>query len=322
MSNKKVAFAILAFAIVAALLTMGRSPQFKMMNGEYVGKTSPGMGGSEAMYGRGVMIEPDMVETSIAPGAPSDTFMMEKSRSYTSPIMGGYGYGMALDELNRSLDKNSYHGVVVGNVSEYMRDLKSYLQSVGGKVVSSSQNTYDDMTYASLTVKVPADKFDEVTGTVASKAKEVMNESINVTDVTGQQVGMEERRQDLQDQLVKKQADLLAAKTDAEKKSIQYEIDRLNQQMKDYVRSQETFAESVNFATVSVTAADSEKFFDPQGRMDFGDEVKNAIKSLGKTGGVVVYFLIWVVVYAVIWLPLVLLGRWMWNKMRPASLKK
>ncbi len=333
MSNKKVVFAILSFAIVAALLTMARSPHFKMMNGEYIGKSTPPMGGSDAMYGMG---DPSTLSSSPQNRKESwarDDAMGMSESSYYNPTMiepriapgilqvgGGYDYG--LNEANRSLDKNSYHGVVVDNVSEYMRDLKSYLQSVGGKVISSSQNTYDDMTYASLTVKVPADKFDEVTGRVAAKAQEVMNESINVSDVTGQRVGMEDQIKDLQEQLVKKEEELVAAKTDAAKKIVQYEIDSINRQIKSMQRYQETFAESVNFATISVTAADSEKFFDPEGSTGLLDEVKNAIKSLGKTGAVAAYFLIWVVVYAVIWLPLILMARWIWNKMTPATVEK
>ena len=327
MNNKKVAFLILTFAVVASLLTMYRRSEMGGMDlcgpDEYcstatisadpaaVGYSAPG-----GMMGGARRAEPMMLQ--------KESITIGENRPVVSDVysMPYYGTDQALDVSERVYDKSAYQGVVVSNVSEYMKQVRDYIQSVNGKILNSNQNTFDDMRYAYISARVPADKFDDVTSMIASKAKKVVNEAINATDVTGQQVAMSDRMVELQEQKALKATELAAAKTEADKQRIQAEIDRVDKQAQQLQKSQEQFTEQIQYATISLSAADSEKYFNPEAGGGIDDEMKRAWKSLGGTGTVIANFLVWVVVYAIIWLPLVLAGRWVWNKMHTAKSSK
>lgn len=313
MNNKKVAFIILSLAIVASLLTMYRKSQEMEIAGEYgpMGSKVGVMGGYDSAIGMTapapMMIQEDVI--GIGNRMPPT--------SISEPMMYPYYGDDALSEDMRVYDKSAYQGVVVSNVSEYMKQVKEYIQSGGGKILSSNQNTGDDMQYAYLMAKVPTEKFDDVTAMISAKAKKVVTESINTSDVTGQKVGMEDRTKLLLEQRAKKTAELDAAKTEADKKRIQAEIDRLDQQIMQQQKSQERFEEQVQYATISLTAADTERYFNPEKGGSIWDEVRRAWMSLGGTGKVLAYFLVWVGVYSVIWLPIILAARWLWMRMAP-----
>jgi hypothetical protein len=323
MNNKKVAFLILSFAVVAALLTMYGRSKMRMdglcgpgeyCSGETISAGSATVGYPTTVGGFGLSAPAvKQVETiNIGERAP---MLVPATDMYTIPNQGDD----ALDVSMRVYDKTAYQGVVVSNVSEYMKQVRDYIQSINGKVLSSNQNTSDDMRYAYITAKVPAEKFDDVTAMISTKAKKVVNESINVSDVTGQQVAMSDRMVELQELKAKKATELAAAKTEADKQRIQAEIDRIDKQAVQLQKSQEQFTEQVQYATISLTAADSERYFKPEMSGGIQDEMKKAWSSLGGTGSMIAHFLVWVIVYAVIWLPLILAARWVWSKMHPSS---
>lgn len=300
--NKKLIFTVFALSIVAAILTMAQQAR-------------EGNGGM--MQGIGMMGTPSMEITPrlgtakvAAPVGDMNIGMVETS------YMPQYQYGGdALGVVDRVQDKYSHQGVLVKNVSEYMKTTKAYLISIGGKVLSSSQQTSNGITYASMQVKVPTESFDTATSEIAAKADRVIDESINAQDVTGQGVSLEEQIQELNKNILDKQAEVTAAKTDAEKKRLQYDLDYLKKQLAGFEKSQTAFAERVQYATVSVTAADTMKFYDPSASLSLWDEVKQAIRSLGGSSAALARLAVWMVVYAVIWLPLVFGARFIWTRL-------
>lgn len=324
MNNKKVAFVVLSFAIVAALLTMYRRTQMESgcIAGEYcdqvvTSESAPGLMGIGAMPMMGGVkeAEPMMgretvsITRSMKPGMESDLM-------YTMPYPGGDD---ALDVSERVYDRSAYQGVVVSNVTEFVKQVKEQILSVNGKVLSSSQSTDDDMQSAYIMAKVPAEKFDDITGMISAKAKKVMNESINSTDVTGQQVSLSEKMTELQEQKAKKATELAAARTEADKQRIQAELDRIDKQAVQLQKAQERFTEEVQYATISLTVANTERYFNPEADENISGEIRRAWKSLGGTGKIIAHFMVWVIVYAVIWLPIVMGARWLMRKLNPPS---
>ncbi|MBU1104674.1 MAG: hypothetical protein ABII16_00295 [Patescibacteria group bacterium] len=66
----------------------------------------------------------------------------------------------ALNVENRVYEKYSSFSVVVDSVEKYTSNLTNYFLSIGGRILSSNLNTSDKTTVASLTVKVPVEKFN------------------------------------------------------------------------------------------------------------------------------------------------------------------
>ncbi len=333
MNNKKLTFAILTFAIVATLLTMYRNPQMMGLrmdsNSMMGGKTSDSMGFNSAMGGvgqRGLAVPEMGVAQDVAYG------VAQTERVYSAPMMGGgvtagmimprpY-YGEALDVEDRVYDHTAYQGLVVSNFSEYMKQVRDYLQNNGGKILNVSQYTTDDMQYAYLDARIPAEKFEEATSLFSSRAKKVMTESITTQDVTAQQKSMADQLVELEEKKAVKATELAAAPTEAQRQKIQTEIDQINKQIESLTKSKENFTEQVKYATITLTISDSERFFNPQQGASVSDQFRAAVRSLKATTTVLGMFLVWVAVYAVIWLPIIFGVRWVWNKLHRSTVTR
>ncbi len=222
-----------------------------------------------------------------------------------------YYYGddaLYMDE--RSYEKSSYHSVVVQDVTKYMRGLKEYFSSVEGVILSSSVNSSSKYESASLYVKVPVEKFDEATTRVTEDVKKVIDESLSASDITGQVVNTNQNVTYLEEQKALKEATLKDAKIEVAKTKIQIEIDRLTRQITAAQKAQENVATRTKYASLNITAASNEKFFNPGTTGDFGYELQRAWESLRSFIKVLGVFGIWVVVYSIVWAPIV----WIVNK--------
>jgi len=221
-------------------------------------------------------------------------------------IMPPYYYGGdALDVTERSYEKSSYHSVVVKDVSTYMRGIKEYFASIDGVVLNSSLNSSDKYESASLYVKVPVEKFDEATGRVTEDVKKVIDESVNASDITGQVVRADDNLISLKEQKTLKEAQLKDAKTEVDKARIQIEVDRLARQIENAQKAQENVETRTQYASMSLTAASSEKYYNPGVSGDFEYEFQRAWESLKSFSRILAVFGIWMVVYAIVWAPIV-----------------
>lgn len=229
------------------------------------------------------------------------------------PMIGSmppYYDDYALDVEERSYEKSSYHSVVVDDVSKYLRGIKEYFSSINGVILSSNMSSSGKYESGSVYVKVPAEKFDEVSVRVTEDVEKVVDENISAYDVTGQVVRTDENLQSLQDQKALKEAALLDAQTEVEKKRIEIEISRLERQIENAQKAQESVTARIEYASVSITAAQSERYFNPQANGDIRYEFERAWESLKSFFKVAALFGVWILVYSVVWAPIV----WILNK--------
>jgi len=230
--------------------------------------------------------------------------------SISPPMGGGYGGGgNALDVNNRVYMKTSSFGVVVPDVTRYVTDMTAYFTSIQGRILSSQMNTYGKYMYAYMTVKVPVDKYDEANMKVRNGVKKILNQSVNSTDETGTYTNVTTNLADLEQKKLDKEKELLTVYTDAEKKRIQLEIDQLSYQIKYSQDQVKQVDETVNWATVTITASDSESYFkpyDPSASTDLKDVLDQSLSQLGRLFIMIAALLIQVLVFSVLWLPVLL----------------
>jgi hypothetical protein len=261
-----------------------------------------------------------MGETQVAPSAMDSRFagrgmMGVKEIGVTTSNSAPYPYyppsygGDALNVADRSVQKFSSHTFVVSNVADYVKKTKEYFSSIGGIVLSYNQGTSNRASYGYLSVKVPVDKFEQATTEVSKDVKKVIDESINIQDVTGQTVSIADQIQQLEDTKAVQEAALAEATTAVQKQKIQIEIDRLDRQIKQMEANQQVVKDQVDYATISINVSDKESYFNYGGSRSPWDEFQQAWWSLTNTGMGLISFLIWVVVYAIIWIPVLFLAR-------------
>ncbi|MBD3279881.1 MAG: DUF4349 domain-containing protein [Candidatus Pacebacteria bacterium] len=263
----------------------------------------------------------------------------DKSRPHTNQVMTGQapimaeevsepatarripvppsGNDDALATDDRVYQKTAYHEVVVNDVGQYTQQLKGYFLSIDGRVLSSSMNSGDKYQSSYLMVKVPEAKFTEATNRVTNDVDKVVSENISAYDRTGQYVNTQDKLANLQEQKIEKELELTQAQTELAKKQIQLEIDRLERQITQAQQRLENVTEDVTYATLQITAANNQRYFGRQsGQPTLREELTDAWESMST----VLYFLarlgIWIGIYAIIWLPAVLIVKWVVKKFK------
>ncbi len=220
----------------------------------------------------------------------------------------------ALDVAERMYVYSSSYDVVVNNVPEYLNQLRDYILSVDGRVISYHVGKYDRTQSGYLQARVPTAVFDETKNRVTNGVKDVVRENVDSYDATGQVVGSAERVASLEGQLEERLAQLAELEAgSAAYVQMQNQITRLEQQLEQARQALESQEQNVQYSNIYVTAADSNRHFDGGARPDPLTEFWDAVESLGDSLVGLGYLLIWIVVYAVIWLPVVLVARWIWR---------
>jgi hypothetical protein len=81
----------------------------------------------------------------------------------------------------------------VDDVSRALTAARREIDRLGGYVGASVEDTTDDRTYASITYRIPADRWDEAIAALRALATTVVGEQTQALEVTGQLVDLEAR---------------------------------------------------------------------------------------------------------------------------------
>jgi hypothetical protein len=227
-----------------------------------------------------------------------------------------YEHDALLDVSQRSYQISSYHSVVVRDVSTYIDEMTTYFSSINGIVLNSSISSREKYNTASLYVKVPVEKFDEATNKTTLGVDKIVNESINSVDITGQVVNSDDAVISLEDQKIVTEAFLKDAKTETEKAKLKIEIQKLEDRIVAAQKNKENVQNKTEYASISISAANSEKYYNPGHRGDFYYEVDSAWQSLKSFVKVALVFGIWLAVYSVVWAPIVWISSKIFTKFK------
>lgn len=221
----------------------------------------------------------------------------------------------ALDVDQRVYEKRSYHYVLVKDVAGYLQKIREYALSINGRILSSSANSNAGYESGYLSIKVPVAKFEEATSRATSDVKKVLQESISAYDKTGELVGNNEQLAKLQDTKLQKQIDLEQAKTELERRRIQLEINRLDQQIAQAEKQLANTEKSVEYATLEISATNQEPYYSGND-LNPWQEMKRAWQSMWGVLMLVLSIAVWLAVYGLVWLPVLLIAKWVIKKIK------
>lgn len=214
---------------------------------------------------------------------------------------------------DRLVVQDSHLSLLVKNVSQTLGAIKNRTTELGGYMVESNLSRPEEGASGQITVRVPQEKLDEALEYFRSLAVKVVSENLQGEDVTDQYVDIEARLKTLEknkarfeeimDQAVKIE-DIL--RIQQEIISLQAQIDSLKGQQ-NYLEKTAQMSKITFFLStdeLSLPYAPSQPW---RPEVIFKQAVRSMLGNLQKLGSLI----IWVVVYAVIWLPIVLIIWWL-----------
>ena len=183
MSKNRIKLAGLALLLALALAACGAAPNSRLALG------SAG-------------VEP-VVEEVLAPQDVERSSAVDEATS---------GFAPAGVQVEQMIIWNADLSLTVEETKEAMKQVQAVARNLGGRTSGSESWLSDDQLYARLTIRVPAEKFEDAMAQLRDLAIEVNRESANSEDVTDQYVDLASRLRHLE----AKEAELLDFLNEAE----------------------------------------------------------------------------------------------------------
>lgn len=221
---------------------------------------------------------------------------------------------------NRLVIQNSNLSLLVNDVRDIGDKVVKHAQSVGGYMVETSYNQPSESPFATITVRIPSDKLDESLAYIRGLGIKVTNENLRGHDVTDEYVDIEERLSILERTKAKYESILANATAVQDVLTVQREIINTQTQI-DSLNGQKQYLEqnaALSKVTVYLSTDELALPYTPDEAFRPAVIFKLAVRSLIGTLRWFGEAAIWVAVYAVIWVPALLIylayRRWRASK--------
>ena len=216
-------------------------------------------------------------------------------------------YAPAPEVEDRLVIQESSFSLVVENVAQVQKTINQKVESLGGYMVNSHLTHPEETQAASgrITVRVPQAKLDEALGYFRNLAVKVVSENLIGRDVTDEYVDIEARLATLTRAKVKFEQILEKAEKVDDILRVQRELINLQRQIDSLKGQQQYLEKNAQLSKVTVYLATDELSLPYAPTEAWRPKVvfKKAVRSLVSTGRKAGSVIIWLLVYAVIWLP-------------------
>jgi hypothetical protein len=231
------------------------------------------------------------------------------------PSTGGGDYKAVSSASNRMVVAESYLSLVVDKVDEVHRQILKKVNEVGGFMVNSSVNNPQENANASVTVRIPSTQLDETLKYFKSLSVKVATENLTGDDVTNQYSDITAKLDTLRQTKAIFEGMLLKATDIQDILNVQQQIMSIQDQI-DSLKGQEKYLkETSSMAKITVYLSTDELSL-PYAPLDLWrpEQVfKEAVRSVIVTLRQVLTSLIWVGVYAIFWLPALVVAFFIWR---------
>jgi len=266
----------------------------------------------------------ELLMESTAPMAKgvSDSYFGDADNSVSSALYEEPGIRTQSTQA-RMVIKNASLSIVVEEPGATLDAISSLAADMGGFVVTSNLYRIQvdgglEVPQANITIRVPAEKLDQVLAEIKSGAGQILNENISGQDVTQEYTDLESRLRNLENaemQLTEIMEDAYATEDVLSVYNrlveVQEQIELIKGQMQYYQQSAALSAISVNIQANEAVQPLKIGNWQPVG------VAKRAIQALINTLEIIANLLIWIALYI---LPVALVlffpSRWIWKGLK------
>ncbi len=210
---------------------------------------------------------------------------------------------------NRMTIQESYLSLQVKNVASSLSQIKKYAETNNGYMIDSNLSRPQDAPFGQISVRVPQKDLEKALEFFRSLAVKVVSENLSGYDVTDQFVDNEARMKILENNKSRFEDIMAKAVSVEDILRVQQEIFNLQSQIDSIKGQQDYLSKTSQMVRINISLSTDELAlpYAPSNVWRPGVIFKRAVRSLigslqGLGSGV-----IWLVVYSVVWLPVVLI---------------
>ena len=209
------------------------------------------------------------------------------------------------DAVQRLVIRNADMDIVVGDPKQTVDDITRMAGQMGGYVVSANVYTRRssdgvDMLYGNITVRVPAEKFDEAVEQIGNMAEQIDRKEVTGQDVTEEYVDLESRLKNLEATEAQLQRIMNEAVSTEDVLTVYQELSQVRGEIEQVKGRMKYLKDSARMSAISVrlTPSEAAKPFTIGGWEPVG-VAKDAILMLLRTLRGVANIVIWLLLYFV-----------------------
>lgn len=222
------------------------------------------------------------------------------------------------DGGQRLIVKNGTLSLVVEDVPLVATRARTLAETFGGYLVSSAQREESGRPAATVTIRVPAERFEEAMEQLKGMAVRTQNEQVTARDVTEEFVDNDARLRTLRAQETRYLELLGQARTVEDILKIEQQLTNVRTQIEQLQGRQQFLQRSAETSSITVELRlPASAQTPPPSDWAVQPIFRNAVSALVATLQLLLGFLIFAAVFSPIWVPLVLLIRW-WRGRRRA----
>ncbi|MBN1263135.1 MAG: DUF4349 domain-containing protein [Candidatus Pacebacteria bacterium] len=245
----------------------------------------------------------------------NDLYSAGQPEGYSVPAIPQRNYAPN-ESQDRLVIEESTISMVVSEVPRTTDEIIARVQNAGGFMVTSSLTHPQEAPYASLVVRVPSEKLHETLEYFRNLAVRVASENIRGTDVTAEFENLEARIETHQKTKAKFEEILNQAIEIPDILQVNRELINLQHQIDALVGRQKYLSQTAKLAKITLYLSTDEWVLPYTPAKPFRPKVifKQAMRSLILTLRGLAEKLIWIMVYGVIWAPVLWLITRLWRK--------
>jgi hypothetical protein len=214
-----------------------------------------------------------------------------------------------LETPSRMVIKTGWINLVVKDVLETIKKIAKFAQENGGWVVASNISEHEKVPSGSITVRVPAEKFDQTKDYFRGLAVRVTNESVQSQDITEEYVDLEARLRNLEASEKQLLEIMKRSGTIIEILEVQKQLTNVRQQIEQIKGRMQYLEQSVKMSSITVNLALSEELLPvpPAEKWRPKYVLLQSWKSVMNFWKGFSYFLIKLFVWAQVWVPAIII---------------
>ena len=247
---------------------------------------------------------PEIPAPTPAPPMPSE--VVSEDKGYPGEAIPGEA------TAERKIIKTGYITLEVEDIAETMGKVAEVADALGGYVVSSHKYEEERGISGSVTIRVPADRFDEAFDRLHQLAINVPYESTETRDVTEEYVDLQARLHNLEATEAQYLALLEKATTVEEMLKVQQALSDVRGEIERIEGRINYLERTSDMALIEVTLKETKGLAEPWSP---SDALKSAVRGLTTLGRGLATGFIWLGVFCWVWIPILIL----WLRRRKAK---